>query len=94
MTVQLEAVVTARRTGGSAGTAEDGAAYIVRGAYKTVAGVVTLIGAIGLIYTAEDQPGWDCTLTISGTNVLVRVTGAVNNNVTWHCTARVWRVGG
>jgi hypothetical protein len=88
-TYQIEARVQARRTGGTSGTAEDGASYVVRGTYKTVAGTVTLIGAVTADYTAEDQAAWDATLTISGTNVLVRVTGAANNNVTWHSTTIV-----
>lgn len=92
-TVHIEAHVIARRTGGTLGTADDGAGYILDGTYKTAAGTVTLIGALALPYTAEDQVLWDATLTISGTNVLVSVTGATSNNITWHCTARIWPVG-
>lgn len=92
-TVHIEVHVTARRTGGAAGTAEDGAGYVIDGTYKTVAGVVTLIGALGLGYTAEDQALWNASLVISGTNVIVQVTGAALNNVSWVCTARVWPVG-
>lgn len=88
-TYQIEARVQARRTGGTSGTAEDAASYVVRGTYKTVTGAVTLVGAVTADYTAEDQAGWDATLTISGTNVLVQVTGAANNNVTWHGTTIV-----
>jgi len=83
-TYKIRAEVTARRTGGSAGTADDAAAYEFVGTYKTAAGVVTLIGAVTALYTAESQAGWDATFTISGTNVLVRVTGATNNNIVWH----------
>lgn len=83
-TVKLKADVVARRTGGSAGTAEDGAGYEFIGTYKNVAGTATLIGAVSATYTAESQAGWDATFTVSGANVLIRVTGAVDNNVTWH----------
>lgn len=92
-TYMVEARVVARRTGGSAGTADDGAAYVVRGTYKTASGTVTLIGSLSAMYTAEDQAGWDATLTISGSNVLVRVTGAANNNVTWHTTTILQNLG-
>lgn len=88
-TYQIEARVQARRTGGSAGTAEDGASYVVRGTYKTVSSTVTLIGSVSADYTAEDQAGWDATLVISGSNVIVQVTGATNNNITWHATVLV-----
>lgn len=91
-TYHIEARIQARRTGGTAGTADDGAGYIIEGTYKTAAGTVTLIGALTVVHVAEDQPAWDATLTISGTNVLVRVTGAANNNVTWHGTIRAWLV--
>lgn len=89
----IEARVVARRTGGAGGTAEDGAAYVVRAAYTTIAGVVTAISTVDAEFTRENQAGWDATLTISGTDVLVRVTGAAQNSVTWHCTAIVSNVG-
>jgi hypothetical protein len=91
-TVLLEAHIAARRTGGVAGTAEDGAGYVVRGTYKNVAGVSTLIGAVNADYTAEDQAGWDATFTVSGATVLIRVTGAVNNNVSWKVSYRYMSV--
>jgi hypothetical protein len=93
-TVMIEAYVVARRTGGSGGAADDGAGYVIRGTYKNVAGVATLIGAVNADYTAESQVGWDATLFLPGTAAIqVAVTGATNNNVTWHVTARVWQVG-
>ncbi len=66
----------------------------MRGTYKTVTGTVTLLGgAVQADYTVENQAGWDATLTISGTNVLLRVTGATSNNITWHSTVFVSNVG-
>jgi hypothetical protein len=93
MTYRIKAYVTARRTGGSAGTAEDAAGYEIEATYKTVGGVVTLVGAVAALYTAEDQAGWDATFDINGTNVRVRVTGATNNNVTWHSTTILSNLG-
>lgn len=92
-TVHVEARVIARRTGGTAGTAEDAAGYIIQGTFKNVAGAATLVGATTIDHVAEDQPAWDAALTASGATVLVRVTGAANNNITWHCTVRTWQVG-
>lgn len=83
-TVHLEARVVARRTGGVAGTTEDGASYIRIATYKNVAGTATIIGTITLSHAAEDQGGWNATFVVSGGDVLVQVTGAVDNNVTWH----------
>lgn len=83
-TYVIETCVVARRTGGSSGTADDGASYVRRATYTTKSGTVTLMGSVQTIGTdAEDQAGWDVTMTISGTNVLLRVTAAGNNNVTW-----------
>lgn len=80
----IESTIIARRTGGASGTAEDGASYVRRATYTTKSGAVTLMGSVQTIGTdAEDQAGWDATFTISGANVLVRVTGASGNNVTW-----------
>lgn len=84
-TYMLEARIKARRTGGTAGTADDGAGYIRRCMVTTKAGTVT-INAVQDGFTQEDQAGWDATLTVSGANVLVRVTGAVNNNISWDTT--------
>jgi hypothetical protein len=81
----IEARVTARRTGGAGGAAGDSAAYIVRTMVKNVAGTLTLSG-LATDFSSEDQAAWDATLTVSGTNILVRVTGAANNNITWNST--------
>jgi hypothetical protein len=65
----------------------DGAAYIRTASYRNVAGVVTLIGGLASTFTAEDVVGFNATFTISGTNILVRVTGAVGSTLNWHsCT--------
>lgn len=93
-TYQVEARVVARRTGGVAGTAEDGAGYIVHACFATIAGVTTLIGAVNQLVVQESQAGWDCTIDSDGAgNIRVRVTGAANNNVTWHATVLMSDVG-
>lgn len=92
-TYYIEAVVIARRTGGTSGTAEDGAVYKLRASVKNVSGTATLIGGTATTaYSQEDQSGWDATIDVTGATARVRVTGATNNNVTWHCTARVYPV--
>lgn len=88
----VEAIVTARRTGGSAGSAEDGAAYRIMGLFKNVSGTATQIGSTAVLFSAESQALWDCAFSTSGSNVRVLVTGASNNNITWHATVRVWKV--
>lgn len=91
-TYRIVAQVVARRTGGAAGTAEDGAGYGVTATVKNVAGVATLIGAVAAVDTQEDQAAWDTTITVTGATALLRVTGAAQNDVVWHMTARVYQV--
>ena len=92
-TVFVEASVVARRTGGAAGTAEDGAAYVIRAAVKNVAGTATLIGAVDQVFTREDQAAWDAIIDVTAATARVRITGAIGNNITWHATVRTWQVG-
>lgn len=91
-TYMIEARVTARRTGGAAGTADDGAVYIRRCMVTTKAGTIT-VNAVQDELTQEDQAAWDCTLVAAGGGVDVSVTGAVNNNITWHTTIITSYVG-
>lgn len=91
-TKMIEVRVVARRTGGTGGTAGDGAAYIKVATFKNIAGTVTQIGANSDVHIAEDQAGWDVTFSVSTTNVLVQVTGAADNNVTWHATIRTYEL--
>jgi len=83
-TVFIRATVVARRTGGTAGTAEDGAGYEMTAAVKNVSGTATLIGAVAALATHEDQAGWDATIDVTGATARIRVTGAADNNVDWH----------
>jgi hypothetical protein len=91
-TVMIEAKVVARRTGGSSGSAEDGAVYIRSAAIKNVGGTATLIGSVAALATMEDQAGWDCTIDVAGATARVRITGAVNNAVSWRGTFTINRV--
>lgn len=86
----IEATVTARRTGGSGGTANDTASYKRIATVKDVSGTATLVGTVTSVHTAEDQAGWDCTIDVTGATARVRVTGAANNNITWHSTVKVY----
>ena len=92
-TTQIVADVVARRTGGSAGTAGDGASYRLIGTFSRVSnGSATLIGSVTAGHAAENQSGWDATLTASGTDVLVRVTGQANVNITWAVVTTLQKV--
>jgi len=89
----LESFVVGRRTGGVSGTADDGATYIIRSSYTTKVGTVTLLGAVQKTPISEDQAGFDANHVISGTNVLVQMTGAADNTLSWHVDTRIQFVG-
>jgi hypothetical protein len=81
---QIEAKVLAHRTGGTAGTAEDCACYKIAGLFKVVAGAAVQVGTTEVLYEKEDQAAWNATFDVTGLTVRIRVTGAPNNNITWH----------
>lgn len=87
----VEFFVVGRRTGGPAGTAGDGASYKRIARVKNVSGTVT-IPTIQTDFTSEDQGGWDATISVSGTNVIITVKGATNNNIDWTSTYRIYQV--
>jgi hypothetical protein len=81
--ILISGYVLARRTGGAAGAAGDSAAYRIEAAYSNEAATVTAIGTPSVTVIGESQPAWDVDFNVSGQNVRVRVTGAVNNNISW-----------
>ena len=87
-TLVVAGYIAARRTGGAAGTAQDGAGYRLEFVAKNTAGTAALIAAATKTVLAESQAGWDVSATASGGTVLVQVTGAVDNNVTWYWTGQ------
>ena len=88
-TYLVRAFVAARRTGGASGTASDSAGYTFVGTFKNASGTLTQVGTTTAVHTAEDQAAWNATFDVSGTDIRIRVTGAANNDITWHASA--WR---
>lgn len=89
----VDATVIGRRTGGGSGTDSDSAGYKLYGTFKNNgSGTLAQVGSTSATATHESQAGWDCVFATSGTNVLLRVTGAAANNVTWHTTLRVYKL--
>lgn len=91
-TLTVVSVVEARRTGGAAGAAEDGAAYVLEGVFKNVAGVATIISQTTRII-GESQAAWDVVFDVTGATARIRATGAANNNITWHSHTERYPVG-
>jgi hypothetical protein len=75
--------VTGRRTGGAAGATNDGAGYLVAFVCQNTAGTAAVIGSASVTVLGESQAGWNCTVSFSSGNALIRVTGAADNNIKW-----------
>lgn len=89
-TYSVEAVVTARCTGGAGGNSGKGAGYRLFATFRNVSGTVTQIGSTDKV-AQEDAAvsGWDADFTISSTNILVGVTGGATDNASWDASYRV-----
>lgn len=89
VTTLIEAYVVARRA-----SSGEGAAFLLRSAYRRAAGVVTLIpGGTALTIIGRDDAAWTSDLFISGTNVLVRGTGVAAAAIRWNAQVDVRTVG-
>lgn len=90
-TMLIDVRVAARRTGGASGATGDGAGYALTGVAKNIAGTVTIITQ-SAAFTGESQAGWDAVFSVSGVNILTRVTGAAGNNIDWSVAGRTLAV--
>jgi hypothetical protein len=85
----LEVTVAGRRT-----DAADRASYVRRASvFREATGVATLNGFVTSGFTRESDSTWNVSLTVSGNNVLVQVTGAVGKDVNWKSSHRLVAVG-
>lgn len=90
--LMIESYVTCRKTAGAGtGTIGQGNGYIRTVKAKNVAGVVT-IGVIQSSFTSEDIGVFNATFAVSGTNVVLNVTGSATNDVTWNTVTKKYKV--
>jgi len=61
----------------------EAAGYYFTGTFRRTGGTITQVGSTLMIAQNEDTASWDATLTISGTNILVQVTGVAATNIDW-----------
>lgn len=87
-TVMIKSKIVGVRTGGTAGDVADSAAYEKTSVFKNIGGVVT-VSKKQSDYTFEDQASWESNHDVSGTDAIISVTGAANNDVRWHVTSYV-----
>lgn len=73
------------------GISSDGAStggYIRVATFENDGGSLAQVGSTTSVHTAEDAAGWDVTFATSGTNILLRVTGALATNIRWHSVTK------
>jgi hypothetical protein len=90
--VIVKAVISARRTGGTAGTVGDCATYERTARFKNIAGTVTMPDSPQADWTSEDQKSWNATMDVSSTDARIMIRGAANNSVDWLTTYFVQRL--
>jgi len=77
--VLFEAIAVARRT-----DAAGRGSYLRKAVvYRQGGGAATIQGTVDSPLTRESSAAWDMTITVSGSNVLVRVRGATGHTVHW-----------
>ncbi len=89
--LSIESTIVYRKTNGAGvGIIGDGTTIKLNSSVKNVAGTLTL-DTIQNTYTGTVNAvvGASATYTISGTNVLVSVTGVVNDNITWDVITKI-----
>jgi len=81
--ITVTAAFTALRTGGTAGSAGDSAGGPGWVTSKNNSGTASTTTPM-LDFFAPDQMGvWDVGDSVSGANLLIQVTGAIDNNIDW-----------
>ena len=87
--VIIEVFISARRT-----DAEDGASYIRRASvFREAAGSATIRGTVDTTFTRESSAPWNATITVSGNNALISVTGQAANTINWKSSTKAVQVG-
>jgi hypothetical protein len=90
--IMIESYVTCRKTAGAGvGTIGEGNGYVRTVKAQNIGGVVS-IGVVQSSFTSESIPQFNTTFIVSGTNVILTVTGALNDDVNWNSITKKYRV--
>lgn len=89
--------ISARQTGGTAGTVGDSAGYKIEGVIKNTSGTVSLVGSINNITLGENAgaAGWSVTATAASWNdsLSIDVTGEADKTIHWVASVQLTEVG-
>lgn len=85
----FEAKVVGVRTGGSAAGSEGDRIFLTTSgvAYET-----TVDESTPVIVSTGTVTGWTANVDFSGSNMLFKVTGAANMNISWSCTLNIYEL--
>jgi len=90
--VMIESFITCRKTAGvGVGAIGAGNGYVRTVKAQNIGGVVT-IGVVQSSFTSESITAFNATFAVSGTNVVINVTGALSDDVTWNSITKKYRV--
>ena len=79
----VELRITCRRLGGLAGSPGDGATFKRTFRVKSIGSSVT-VHDLQSDYTSRDNPNINVLVSVSSTNILVKVKGLIDNNFKWN----------
>lgn len=65
------------------------AGYTRVGLFKNIGGTLSLVGSVSAGTTIETDATWDATISTSGTNIVVNVTGVAATTIVWHAQVEV-----
>lgn len=91
----FDITTVSRRTGSPvmSGSAEDGGFFKIISQYNNIGGVATIVGSDVSVYAQSNQGTWAIATASDGADgVLMNVTGAEVNDITWHATVKTYSV--
>ncbi len=89
---KLTAYVIGRCSAGAGGNAGKGCHFEVKAAYYRAGAGPVVVGDAPITEGDTSVDGWDVNFTISSNNILVQVTGAATDSITWNCVVMVQRL--
>lgn len=81
---RIRAEIVAKQTGGISGSVNDSATFTLVASYNNNSGTLSQIGSDFIIrQRIAATNSWTVNTAISGTDILIRVVGQTNKNISW-----------
>lgn len=89
-TIQVSAI----QVDGTSGTHGDAGSFVITGAVKNVGGSASFLGTAAVTsYLDAGASAWTAGVSVTGTNLEVRVTGEANKTIRWSASLRLTSLG-